>query len=306
MNEKITITTEKGNQISADIICYLENTVSGKKYLYYTLNEITGTGTNSTVKIYVSKILQNNPTLDTPITEEEWNELKGHMGEALKGAVNNTVKYLPPSELVNAVSVSDRAIAMPTNYDYINKQRGIYAQAVASMSEPVNKVVTPEPIEEPKTQTLNEAINASVETSTASNEPISAQQANVTPNVAETNNITPVNASANVNLTFKPLDANELEQKYAEMIEYINKLKEMELDAIKRYNATIELSNMHNEQHANYVANEQIKENTQNVNNMTPKEPEPVTPIVPEPAKEPASSSDIETNWFDMPNNTAA
>lgn len=306
MNEKITITTEKGNQISADIICYLENTVSGKKYLYYTLNEITGTGTNSTVKIYVSKILQNNPTLDTPITEEEWNELKGHMGEALKGAVNNTVKYLPPSELENAVSVSDRAIAMPTNYDYINKQRGIYAQAVASMCEPVNNVVTPGPIEEPKTQTLNEAINASVETSTASNEPIGAQQANVTPNVAETNNITPVNASANVNSTFKPLDANELEQKYAEMIEYINKLKEMELDAIKRYNATIELSNMHNEQHANYVANEQIKENTQNVNNKTPKEPEPVTPIVPEPAKEPASSSDIETNWFDMPNNTVA
>ena len=227
------------------------------------------------------------------------------MGEALKGAVNNTVKYLSPAELVNAVSVSDRAIAMPTNYDYINKQRGIYAQAVASISEPVNNVVTPGPTEEPKAQTLNEAINASSEAQTVSNEPISTQQTNTAPTASETDNVTSANTNVNLNSTFKPLDASELEQKYAEMIDYINKLKEMELDAIKRYNATIELSNMHNEQHANYVANEQIKENNQNANNMTPKEPEPVTPIVPEPVREPTSSSDIETNWFDMPNNTA-
>ena len=111
------------------------------------------------------------------------------------------------------------------------------------------------------------------------------------------------------------------------MIANINKLREQELEAAKRYNATIELSAMHKEQHASFVQ-EQVKTEpivqTQSVvqpevtqpivENIVPpmdspiatpvnpvQEPVPVTPVVPDPVA--ATPQNMETNWFDMPNN---
>ena len=87
-----------------------------------------------------------------------------------------------------------------------------------------------------------------------------------------------------------------------ETIPYKRKEPEEELEAAKRYNATIELSAMHNEQHANYIANEQNKEIDTVTPIETPIEPEAVTPVIPEPTVAPITSpTDIETNWFDMP-----
>lgn len=367
MNEKINITKSDGASVSADIICFVENIASGKRFVYYTLNEIVGTGPSSTVKIYVSKVKQDNPALDVAISEEEWGKLKGYMGDALKDNTNAEIKYIPLSELTNPVSISERAIAMPTSYDYINKQRGIYAQNVATtnatsqtaVQEPLQADPTPvTPVAEPAPTPSLEATPSvePVPTGPAvtpsdpvqptpvapTPEPIQPTQVEPTPAVpnplpVEPAPVTPVQTAPvqDNQVKMDPIDIPSIEKKYAEMIDEINKLKEKEIEAAKRYNATIELSAMHNEQHANYVQNEQIKEvspapvepvvaptaPTQVVEQVTPQptpapapqpgpitspapavEPAPVTPVVPEPA--PATTpQDLETNWFDMPAN---
>lgn len=126
----------------------------------------------------------------------------------------------------------------------------------------------------------------------------------------------------------EPIDVSSIEAKYDEMIANLNKLKVQELEAANRYNATIQLSAMHKEQHANYVQSEQGKEASEPngsaplmadatiapanpipvaepqesvvASPAMPNEPTPVTPVVPEPV--PVSPANLETNWFDMPN----
>ncbi len=402
MNEKININKTDGSSIMADLICFIENTTTGKRYIYYTLNEVVGAGTNSTVKIYVSKIKQDNPTLDAPITEEEWGALKGYMGDALKGNSNPSVKYIPMSELVNPTSVSERAIAMPTSYDYINKQRGIYATSVAgagtdagTQNTPIPEATnpapapvqeptplesspspapaptitptpvepgpavpplepvapTPEPTPAPTVTPVVEApVSAPVEppiTPEAPVAPIEPAQPPIGPTaplkVEEptpavppiSNDNTETGDSSNPSTAvLKPIDINEIEAKYAEMSKNLENLKNLEIEAAKRYNATIELQEMHNEQHASYIENEQAKVTpiagspiveptpapitpapapapevgpvptvTPGIANPAPIEPTPVTPVTPEPVA--AAPADIETNWFDMPANNA-
>lgn len=347
MNDKIKLTKADGLTIDTDIICYIQNVKSGKKFLYYTLNEVTGAGPNSTVKIYVANIKQDNPTLDTAITNEEWDALKGYMGDALKGTVNPDVKYLPIGELQNPVEVSERAIAMPTSYDYIAKQRGKYAEAIAS-AEPVN--ATPaEPVSAP---VVEEAPAPVMPTETAAPQvqpeatieptpvPDSTPVAPIEPAVEmpSTEQIAPAPSAPLVQETpttnaavigmgteLSPIDIAEIEAKYKDMFDTLNRLKEQELEAANRYNATLELSDMHKEQHANYVQSEQMKEASNNptfesapieptvntapveslVANPTPTPaaaiepaPAPITEINPAPAPQA-----VETNWFDMPAN---
>ena len=320
MNEKLNLTRMDGTTAQVDIICYLENIQTGKKYLYYTMNEVVGTGANSTVKVYVSNLKENNPVTDTPIIEAEWGELKAIMAEVLKGASNSTIKYLPYQSLSNPTSVSDKVIAMPTSYDYINKHRGAYAQAVAAMDvtpatqAAENPVVpeTPVPTEQlvpdtPVVPVVEEKPLPKIETPVIS-EPTPVENPEIKIPTAE-----------NVATELKPIVINEIEQKYADMISTVNKLKEQEIEAANRYNATLELSAMHNEQHANYVASEQVKETApveQPVPMNTPVQPEPivnnvpepaaVAPIIPEPETNNTNPAALETNWFDIPVDDAA
>ena len=385
MNEKINITKMDGTNINADIICFLENTNTNKRYLYYTLNEIVGAGAGSTVKIYVSKIKQENPLLDTPITEEDWDTLKKYMGDSLKGVSNAEVKYLPLAQLGNPINISELAIAMPTSYDYINKQRGLYAQSIANdegsesaegaaanmtpvteqvsestvepaTSEPVpmQPAIEPLPVEPTPVVSESASIPTTPEPATppapvveptiapATLEP-SAPIEEVTPPSPVTPEPTPA-ATLNQVLDqkpvepvaplvetpvpeathaadLKPIDLKDIESKYNEMISQINQLKEQELEAAKRYNATLELNSMHTEQHTNYVQND-IAANTatnqastveptvaqatlETSTSTTPQpamiEPSPVTPVVPEPVA--VTPQNLETNWFDMPAN---
>lgn len=358
MNDKIKLTKADGLTIDTDIICYIQNVKSGKKFLYYTLNEVTGAGPNSTVKIYVANIKQDNPALDIAITNEEWDALKGYMGDALKGTVNPDVKYLPIEELQNPVEVSERAIAMPTSYDYIAKQRGKYAEAIAS-AEPAN--ITPaEPISapvveaspapvmptEPQVQpeatiepalTLEPTPVAPVEPTpvpepapVASPEPVVEEPTEPlttpTPEVSIVENTSSAaNGEVGMGTELSPIDITAIEARYKDMFDTLNKLKEQELEAANRYNATLELSDMHKEQHASYVQNEQMKEAMNNPTfesatieptvNPAPVEtpianptPAPATTIEPTPAPiseiQPAPAPQaVETNWFDMPAN---
>jgi len=348
MNEKITITKADGGSVAGELICAIENTATRKKYVYYTLNEIVGASVNSTVKIYVTKIAQNDPALDAPISEEDWKMLRDCMGDSIKGNTNPNIKYLPLSELGNITSVSERAIAMPTSYDYINKQRGIYATAIASGNsdqapssqaieptvapipetivtpsndepapvamEPANLGASPEPqpfapgMSNPQAPTIEPAPTPVIPEPTPSIEPVQPEP--------------PIQEAVNTpGAELKPIDIAEIENKYKNMIESLENLKNNEIEAAKRYNATLELSEMHKEQHANYVQNEQTKETTEpslSAPTIEPAaaplvgsiptlegtpgaiEPTPVTPV------EPVAPTNIETNWFDMPSNTAA
>lgn len=127
MNNKINIKRANGTTTEADLICYFRDN-NNNDYVYYTLNEVTE-GSNSTVKIYVSKVKQNNPAADMPIEPAEWDELKGYMASVLKNE-SIDITYLPATGEIE--TVSDMAIAMPTSYDYVNKHRALYEAAVGS------------------------------------------------------------------------------------------------------------------------------------------------------------------------------
>ena len=302
MNNTINLTRMDGTSVDATLICYFENISDKKQYLYYTLNEINGTDANSTVKIYCAKVKQNDPTLDTPISESTWEQLKGHMAEALKATVNPDIKFLPISSLVDKTIISEKVIAMPVSYDYINKHYKLYMEnisdgdtAVLEPTKTPTDVIEPVPVEPEALASVQDTVALG---QVSPNEPIAPAPISTTP--VANNNI-------------EPIDIAPIEAKYAKMIEDINKLKEQEIEAIKRYNATIELSSMHNEQHASYVQSEQIKEVPVQENiapsfEPTPIEPTPITPVQastapsePSTPSTPVPPQDIETNWFDMP-----
>lgn len=387
MNEKINLIKADGTTIQADLICFLEVLATGRRFVFYTLNEVMGADANATVKIYVSKVKQDNPALDASMTGDEWQLFtKTVMKSTIQGVPCNEVKYISMSELVNPVSITEKAIAMPVFHDYINKQRGLYAEAVATgnsvtqeLTAPVTEpqvTATPEtPVEAPQapdTMTAQTTVDpttapiAAADSSSLNNtnfevvsqaanifdnpvaapaplavEPSSEATTSATLEPQDTVPVQEVQAedssedSNGSSAVLEPIDLAMIEMKYKEMIDNINKLKEQELEAAKRYNATIELSAMHKEQHANYIQNEQVKETPAqpveptpvvsqepvaatvdptpqanpnpfdasaiNPTAVNPAEPTPVTPVVPEPA--PVTTANLETNWFDMPNN---
>lgn len=388
MNEKINLTKVDGSTIQVDLVCFLEVVATGRRFIFYTLNEVLGNDANATVKIYVSKVKQNNPALDAPMTGDEWQLFtKNVMKSTIQGSPCPEVKYVPMTELGNPISVGGKAIAMPVFHDYINKQRGLYAESVAtSVNDAPQEVAPMTDVQQPEApQSTNTAPQApDTMTTQTTVEPSSApglasdnlqsntsfEFASQSANIFDTQSATPAEAPVAVEPTpaattsatlepqdtlsiqtpfsesennvenngagavLEPIDVASIEAKYEEMIANINKLKEQELEAAKRYNATIELSAMHREQHANYVQNEQVKEApattvepaavvpdatqvmpsestpqpnpmpgavTSTTGAINPMEPTPVTPVVPEPV--PTTSANLETNWFDMPNN---
>lgn len=336
MTEKINIIKMNGTNIQAELICLLENTLTRRQFVFYTLNEVMGAQPNSTVKIYVSKVSQNDPSLDNPISDAEWAELKGIMGEVLKGVDNPNLKYIKAEPTLGLACVSDKAIAMPTSYEYVSKHKNVYLNAILNpvIEEPAKEevveeipvqdivssemVVQEEPIMEGPAvmnEPIYEAASVAIpeEPNSYENtimepviepviEPVMEQE--VSEAVVENGpayeapameNETPVSNYANMEF----INIEEIEQKYNDMFESLNKLKEQELEAAKRYNATLELSAMHNEQHASYVASEQEKEVPLN---QTNNEPMPVEPVPIEFPSE-AANVNLETNWFDLPQN---
>ena len=291
MNEKIKLIKTNGTTVEGDIICFLEDTTSSKRYIYYTLNEVVGVEPSSTIKVYVAKVKQNDET-DGLISEEEWIKLKGFMGEVLKDTENATIKYLPISLLTDPTIVDEKVIAMPTMYDYISKHRGVYANKVATMEVEPAPVVSEQTIEVAPEMTPEVAPIS--ETTIVEPTPVDVPVSEPAPVVQE--EVAPVTDTVEpiVNSPLEPIDITQIEEKYNKMIEDINKLRTDEIEAAKRYNATLELSAMHNAQHASYVQSEQTAVES------TPSSIEP-TPVAPTPIEPQTNNIDIETNWFDMP-----
>ena len=90
MDTKVKLQRVNGEIIEADIISYFELHNTGKRYVFYTLNEIVE---NDLVKMYVSEVGDANMLAQT-MTDEDWTTLKSIMKSILTGHENPNVKYL--------------------------------------------------------------------------------------------------------------------------------------------------------------------------------------------------------------------
>lgn len=90
MDTKVKLQRVNGEIIEADIISYFELQNTGKRYVFYTLNEIVE---NDLVKMYVSEVGNANMLAQT-MANEDWTTLKSIMKSILTGHENPNVKYL--------------------------------------------------------------------------------------------------------------------------------------------------------------------------------------------------------------------
>ena len=87
MDTKVKLQRVNGEIIEADIISYFELQNTGKRYVFYTLNEIVE---NDLVKMYVSEVGAANMLAQT-MTDEDWTTLKSIMKSILTGHENANV-----------------------------------------------------------------------------------------------------------------------------------------------------------------------------------------------------------------------
>jgi len=92
MQNQITV-VNNGMSQNVELISYFELINTGKKYLFYTLNEKVE---NGLVKMYAASATNvgTNFTLENDMTDEEWNNLKMIMKTILTGGIDSNVKYL--------------------------------------------------------------------------------------------------------------------------------------------------------------------------------------------------------------------
>lgn len=92
MQNQIVIVNNGINQ-NVELISYFELVNTGKKYLFYTLNEKVE---NGLVKMYAASVISNdsNFILDENMTDEEWTTLKTVMKTILTSGNDSNVKYL--------------------------------------------------------------------------------------------------------------------------------------------------------------------------------------------------------------------
>lgn len=90
MNTSVELKKVNGEVIKVDLISYFQYVPTGKKYVFYTLNEKVE---NNLVKMYVSEV-GDAANLSERMTDEEWTNIKGVMKSILIGNNNNDIKYL--------------------------------------------------------------------------------------------------------------------------------------------------------------------------------------------------------------------
>ena len=90
MNGTALLVKQNGEKLQAEIISYFEIIQSGKKYIFYTLNEAVETGL---VKMYVSEV-SSDMNISSNISDEEWNTIKSVMKSILTNSNNVEIKYL--------------------------------------------------------------------------------------------------------------------------------------------------------------------------------------------------------------------
>ena len=90
-NNNIVINKVNGETLNVELVSFFELVDTGKKYLFYTMNE---TVENGLIKMYVGEVLPNDTTISPEMTDEEWKMLKNLMRFMLTGNTNSNIKYL--------------------------------------------------------------------------------------------------------------------------------------------------------------------------------------------------------------------
>ena len=142
MNDVIKLRKD-GTEFDGNLICYFQNTTSSRKFVFYTKSD-EDAANSPTIKVHVALISQADATLNAPINDEEWTNLKGLMGNVLKGAATPDVSYLKTS---NTLDIADeKVIGMPSSYDYVSKHKTVYANEAKEDTTPaVETPVAPTP-----------------------------------------------------------------------------------------------------------------------------------------------------------------
>ena len=93
MREKIIIDNGNNDSFEADLISLFEFIDSGKKYLFFTRNEIIE---DNLVKLYISEVSVNEGKLNLigVMEENDWTLVKDAMRSILTGKENSNIKYL--------------------------------------------------------------------------------------------------------------------------------------------------------------------------------------------------------------------
>lgn len=92
MKNQITV-IDDGTTQNVELISYFEVTNTGKRYLFYTLNEKVESGL---VKMYAACATNvgNTFTVQNSMTDEEWTNLKSIMKTILTGGNDPSIKYI--------------------------------------------------------------------------------------------------------------------------------------------------------------------------------------------------------------------
>ncbi len=91
MGTNVELRKTNGEIIKADLVSYFELVSTGKKYIFYTLNEAIE---NGLIKMYVSEISKDGNVLTNQMSDEEWTTLKSIMKSMLTGNENPNINYL--------------------------------------------------------------------------------------------------------------------------------------------------------------------------------------------------------------------
>lgn len=92
MQNQITVVVNGMSQ-NVELISYFELQNTGKRYLFYTLNEKVE---NGLVKMYAAGATNvgTNFTLESEMSDEEWSSLKSIMKTILTGGTDMNIKYI--------------------------------------------------------------------------------------------------------------------------------------------------------------------------------------------------------------------
>ena len=90
---KVNIKKSDGTELKADMLTFFEVLNVGKKYVFYTLNEVVE---DNMMKMYVAEVVEavNGITIGGNITDEEWTNLKTIMKAILTNGQDPNIKYL--------------------------------------------------------------------------------------------------------------------------------------------------------------------------------------------------------------------
>lgn len=90
MNTSIELKKVNGEVIKGELISYFEYVPSGKKYIFFTMNERVD---NDLIKMYVSEV-GSGQVLSNQMSDDEWTCIKGVMKSILTGNNDSNIKYL--------------------------------------------------------------------------------------------------------------------------------------------------------------------------------------------------------------------